>query len=71
MFESRPHKAVCFVVEREKEVKVCCEQRMPKAPPGLSGKLPGRSKEEEQEEKGKPGIQDKKKSEVTRWAEGS
>ena len=36
-FESRPHKAVSFVVERDKEVQVWREHRMPKARPGFSG----------------------------------
>ena len=44
-FESRPHKAASFVVEREKEMQEWNEQKMPKALPGYSGgKLPGRSK---------------------------
>ena len=43
-FESRPHNAVSFVVEREKEVQEWNEQKMPKALPGYSaGNLPRRS----------------------------
>ena len=56
-FESRPHNAVSFLVERKDEFQVWREQKMPKASPGHSGwKLPGRSKvkegraEEEEEE---------------------
>ena len=46
-FESRPHKAVTFVVERGKERQEWNEQKLPKAPPGHSGgRLPGRSTEE-------------------------
>ena len=46
-FESRPHEAVSFLVERDKEVQVWNEQKMPKALPGYSGgKLPGRSTKE-------------------------
>ena len=46
-FESRPHKAVTFVVEREKERQEWSEQKLPKALPGYSGgRLPGRSTEE-------------------------
>ena len=47
-FESRPHKAVTFLVEREKEFQVWREEKRPKVLPGYSGgKLPGRSKAEE------------------------
>ena len=43
-FESRPHKAVSFVVEREKEMQEWNEQKLPKGLPGSSGgRLPGRS----------------------------
>ena len=53
-FESRPHKAVTFLVERDKEFQVLCEQEMPKALPGISGgKLPGRSKVEKRKRKKK------------------
>ena len=46
-FESRPHKAVTFVVERGKERQEWSEQRMPKVLPGYSGgRLPGRSTKE-------------------------
>ena len=51
-FESRRHKAVSFVVEREKEFQEWREQQMPEALPGFSGgRLPGRSKAEEGKEK--------------------
>ena len=52
----RPHKAVSFVVERDKEVQEWNEQTMPKAVPGYTGgRLPGRNtkergREEEEEE---------------------
>ena len=43
-FESRPHTAVSFVVEREKEIQEWNEQKLPKVLPGYSGgRLPGRS----------------------------
>ena len=45
-FESRPHKAVSFVVERESEIQECNEQKLPKVLPGYSG-----GREEEEEEK--------------------
>ena len=42
-FESMPHKAVSFVVERDKEEKEWEEQRMPIAMLGFTGgRLPGR-----------------------------
>ena len=44
--ESRPHKAITFVVERGKERQEWSEQRMPKVFLGYSGRLPGRSTEE-------------------------
>ena len=51
VFESRPRKAVSFVVERDKEVQEWREQKMPKALPGYNGgKLPGRSTAEGREE---------------------
>ena len=46
-FESRPHKAVFFVVEREKVLQEWNEQKLPKALPGYSGgRLPGISRKE-------------------------
>ena len=52
-FESRPHRAVTFVVERGKEGQEWSEQRMPKASLGYSGgRLPGRSEEEKGREEG-------------------
>ena len=52
-FESRPHKAVSCVVEREKVVKEWSEQRLPKVLPGYSGgRLPGRSTKEKGGEEG-------------------
>ena len=56
-FESRPHKAVSFVVERDKEIQEWSEQKLPKVLLGYSGgRLPGRSskeagREEEEEKK--------------------
>ena len=46
-FESRPHKAVSFLVESEKEMQEWNEQKMPTALPGYSGgRLPGRNTKE-------------------------
>ena len=46
-FESRPRKAVSFVVERGKERQEWNEQKLPKALPGYSGgRLPGRTTKE-------------------------
>ena len=46
-FESRPHKAVSFVVEREKEMQEWNEQKLPKVLSCYSGgRLPGRSTRE-------------------------
>ena len=51
--ESRRHKAVSFVVRREKEIKEWNEQKMPKALPGYSGgRLPGRNTKEKGREEG-------------------
>ena len=51
--ESRPHKAVTFVVKRGKERQERNEQKLPKALPGYSGgSLPGRSTKEEGREEG-------------------
>ena len=53
VFESRPHKAVSCLVEREKEIREWNEQKLPKVLPGYS---PGRREEEsgrEEEEEGK------------------
>ena len=36
-FEARPHKAVSFVVESEKEIQEWNEQKMPKVMPNYSG----------------------------------
>ena len=48
-FESRPHKADSFVVERGKEIQKWNEQKLPKVPPGNSGgRLPGRSTQRRQ-----------------------
>ena len=53
MFESRPHKAVSFLMEREKEMQEWNEQKLPKALPGYSGgRLPGRSTKEKGREEG-------------------
>ena len=58
--ESRPHKAVSFVVEREKEMQEWNEQKLPKVLQGyIGGRLPGRSaterggEEEEDDENSK------------------
>ena len=42
-FESRPHKAVSFVVEREKEEQEWNEQKLLEALLGYGGGRPGRS----------------------------
>ena len=42
-FESRLHKAVSFLVQREEEVQERNEQKLPKMLPGCVGRLPGRS----------------------------
>ena len=53
-FESRPHKAVSFVVQRDKEVQEWNEQKMLKALLGHSGgRLPVRSTIEKAEKKRK------------------
>ena len=50
-FDSRPHKAVTFLVERNQKFQVWREQKMPRAQSGSSGgKLPRRSKVEKREE---------------------
>ena len=52
-FESRPHKAATFVVERGKEKQEWSGQKLPKALPGFSGgRLPGRSTKEKGKEEG-------------------
>ena len=52
-FESRPHKAVTFVVERGKKRQELNEQQVPKALPGYSGgRLPGRNTEEKGRKEG-------------------
>ena len=54
-FESRPHKAVSFVVEREKEMQEWSEQKLPKVLPGYSGgRFPARSAEERGREEEEP-----------------
>ena len=67
--ESRPHRAVPFVVEREKEVQEWNEQKLPKVLPGFcGGRLPGRSSEEKGREGGEPddGREERKfRSEIT------
>ena len=70
-FESRPHKAVTFLVKRDKEFQMCRGQKMPKALPGFSGgKLPGRNKVEEEgkeaEEGEEEGQEKKMENEVIR-----
>ena len=59
-FESRPHKAVSFVVERERKIQEWNEQTLPKVLPGHSGgRVPGRSAKESarEEEKRRRGLQ--------------
>ena len=53
-FESRPpHKAVSFIVEREKEMQEWNEQNLPKVLLGCSAaRLPGRSTKEKGREEG-------------------
>ena len=52
MTESRPHKAVSFVVERDNEIQECNEQKMPKVLPGYSGRrLPAGKEEKEEKDK--------------------
>ena len=61
-FESRPHKAVIFVVERDKEIQEWRGQKMPKAVPGFSSeKLPGSSKAETGKEEEDEGKEDQKR----------
>ena len=51
-FESRPQKAVSFVVDREKEEQAWNGQKMPEVLPGHSGgRLPGRSTQKKKVEK--------------------
>ena len=58
-FESIPHKAVSFVVKREKEIKEWSEQKLPKVLPGYNrGRLPGRS----EEERGRDGEEEEKEN---------
>ena len=55
-FESRPHKAVTFAVERGKERQEWNVQTLSKALPGYSGgRLPGRSAEEKGRDEGEEG----------------
>ena len=63
-FESRPHKAVTFVVKRGKEKQEWNEQKMPKALPGYSGgRPPGRSVEEKSREEGEEGKESEQRQE--------
>ena len=51
--ESRPHKAVSILVEREKEMQEWIEQQLPKVLPDYSGgRLPGRGRKEKRREEG-------------------
>ena len=53
-FEARLHKAVSFVVEREKEMQEWNKQKLPKMLPGYSGgRLPEKSTKEKGREQGK------------------
>ena len=66
-FESRPHKAVTFAVERGKERQEWNEQQLPQALPGYSGgRLPGRSTEEKGRKEGAEGEGSEKRREETR-----
>ena len=66
-FESRPHKAVTFVVERGKERQEWNEQQLPQAPPAYSGgRLPGRSTEEKGRKEGEEGEGSEKRQEETK-----
>ena len=50
--ESRPHKAVTFIVDRGKERQEWNEQKLPKALPVFcGGRLLGRSNEEKEKKK--------------------
>ena len=72
-FESRPHKAVTFVVERGKEKQEWNEQELPKAQLGYSGgRLPGRSTEEKGREEGEECdcSQIENEEEEESWQEG-
>ena len=61
-FESRPHKAVTFVVQRGKERQEWNKQKLPKALPGYSGgRLPGRRTEEKGREEGEEGAEREKR----------
>ena len=51
-FELRPHTAVSFVVEREKEMQEWNEQKLPKVPGYSGGRLPARSTKEKGREEG-------------------
>ena len=68
-FESRPHKAVSFMAEKDREIQEWREQQMPKALSGFSGgKLPGRSKAEkgsEEEDEDEDSQERQMKSKVT------
>ena len=76
-FESRPRKAVTFVVGKGKERQEWNEQKLPKASPGYSGgRLPGRNTEEkgreerEEEKEQRRGKMRKSKKELEalrRW----
>ena len=70
-FESKPHKAVSFVVEREKEMQERSEQKLPKVLPGYSGGwLPGRSTREKRQRSGRRGEWRKNNQESSRSKSG-
>ena len=52
-FESRPHRAVSYVVKKENEIQEWNEQKLPKVLPSYSvGRLPGRSTKVKDREEG-------------------
>ena len=61
-FESRTHKAVSFVVKREKGIQEWMEQKLPKVLPGYSGgRLPRRSAVERGREEGEEEKESRKR----------
>ena len=62
-FESRPHKAVSFVVERGKEMQEWNEQNLPKVPPGCSGRKGCQKKKAEKKGEVDEGGEEKKDQE--------
>ena len=52
-FESRPHKAVSFMVEREKEIREWNGEKMPKVLPGKRGMLQEEAQKRKAKQKGR------------------